>query len=107
MGSASRGSCGTNPGGFPGIYGKPRFLAPSDGPRIVVVSSTTTSYMLVTTSVTATVLLIVSPLEDISCVAVEVRVVRIVVVSYSGRVVTTDVAEVLDKMVVVTWTGVV
>ena len=107
MGSASRGCCGTNPGGFPGIYGKPRLLPPSDGPTTVVVSFTTASYMLVTTSVTATVLLIVSPLEDISCVAVEVRVARNVVVSYSGRVVTTDVADALDKMVVVTWTGVV
>ena len=63
--------------------------------------------MLVTISVTATVRLIVIPLEAISCVTVEVRVVRIVVVSYSGRVVTTDVAEALDNMVVVTWMGVV
>ena len=63
--------------------------------------------MLVTISVTATVRLIVIPLEGISCVTVEVRVARIVVVSYSGRVVTTDVAEALDKMVVVTWMGVV
>ena len=90
------------------MYGNPRFLSPpSDGPRTVVVSLTTTSYMLVTISVTATVRLIVISLGGISCVTVEVRVVRIVVVSYCGRVVTADVAEALDKMVVVTWTGVV
>ena len=88
------------------MYGNPRFLAPSDGPRIVVVSFTTTSYTLVTISVIATVRLVVTPLEGISCVTVDVRVARTVVVSYFGRVVTTDDSEVLDRIVVVTWMGV-
>ena len=89
------------------MYGNPRFLAPSDGPKTVVVSSTTTSYTLVTTSVTATVRLIVMSLEGISCVTVEVRVATIVVVSYSGCVVAIYDSAVLDKMVVVAWMGVV
>ena len=105
--SPSRGCCWPNPGGLPGIYGSPRFLAPSDGPKNVVVSSTTTSYTLVTIWVTAMVRLIVTSLEGISCVTVEVRVASTDVVSDFGRVVTAVVSKMLDNMVVVTWMGVV
>lgn len=60
-----------------------------------------------TISVRATVRLIVISLEGVSCVMVEVKVASTVVVSYLGRAVIKDVVEVLDKMVVVIWTGVV
>lgn len=63
--------------------------------------------MLVTTSVTAIVRLTVISLEGTSYVTVKVKVSSTVVVSYLGRVVIVDVVEVLDKMVVVTWMGVV
>ena len=89
------------------MYGNPRFLAPSDGPTTVVVAFTSISYTLVTISVIAIVRLIVTSLEGISCVMVDVRVASTLVVSYFGRVVTTDVTSALDKMVVVSWMGVV
>lgn len=63
--------------------------------------------MLVTTSVTAIVRLTVISLEGTSYVTVKVKVSSTVVVSYLGRVVIVDVVEVLDKMAVVTWMGVV
>ena len=97
----SRGCCSPTRGGFPGIYGKPRFLAPSDGPTTVVVLSITTSSVVVTVSVTVGIVVNVKLKAGTLCVAVEVRVAGIVVVSLIGRVVNTDAAETLETMVTV------
>lgn len=65
LAATSRGCCSSTRSGFPGRYGKPRFLAPSDGPRTVVVSTITTSSVLVTVSVTVGVVVIVMLKEGI------------------------------------------
>ncbi len=58
-GSASRGSWSGKICGFPGIYGNPRFLAPSDGPTTVVVCSITISSVVMTVALTVGVVVTV------------------------------------------------
>lgn len=98
----SRGCCSSTGCGFPGIYGKPRFFAPSDGPTTVVLATITNSSVVVTVRVTVGVVIIVI-LKGILSVAVEVRVTGLVVVSLAGRVVTRDVADTFETMVTVIW----
>ena len=107
LAATSRGCCPSTIYGFPGRYGKPRFSAPSDGPRTVVVSIITTSSVVVTVSVTVGFVVIVILKEGILSVSVEGRVAGFVVVSFIGRVVTTDVAETFETMVTVIWGGIV
>ena len=63
--------------------------------------------MLVTVFVTVGVVVNVIPKDGTSRVAVEVRVLVIVVVSLIGRDVMIEVAEIFDIMVVVIWVGTV
>ena len=63
--------------------------------------------MLVTVSVTMGIVVIVITKDGIPRVAVEVRVLVIVVVSLIGRDVMIEVAEMFDIMVVVIWVGTV
>ena len=87
--------------GFPGIYRRPRFFAPSDGPTTVVECSIKISSVVMTVSVTVGVVVIVASKDGLVIVSVDVRVVGTVVVSSIGCVVTTDMAETLEIIVTV------
>ena len=102
---SSRGCCSSTKCGFPGIYGNPRFLAPTDGPTTVVVATTMKSSVVVTVLVTVGVVIIVILNEGTSSVEVEVRVTGFVVVSLVGLVVTRVVTETFETIVAVNWGG--